>query len=644
MKYVILCGGIGKRCNKYSLPKPLNYIHGRHMIEYIIDNIPSKEIFIVYVSLLDQYHLREIVTNQFKTHTFHFACIDYLTRGAVESAYVGIQSFLPFLNTHENIVFIDNDNLHTFPASWRLLDGAPHYDSDFIGYSIDYEKHNFSFIEIDQQRVTNIVEKQKISDFYCCGLYGFQSVQHFVESSRTMLHENKKTLNEFYFSQLYKEHLKTGGHIVPVCIEQTRHIGSLDEIMTQHGTMHHTPLRICFDLDNTLVTYPTVPDDYTSVKPIPNMIALLQKMKKEGHTIIIHTARRMKTHNNNVGKVIQDIAATTMNTLAQFEIPYDELIFGKPYADMYIDDKAMNPYLDNVSRFGIFVKEDEYMHNKLKTNQFNTIERKGDIIVKTGPVDYLRGESYFYQQIHTAFGGRFSALFPKWFKSEQIDDNKAIRMETQYVDAIPLYYLYKNGLVTPDIVDRLLHIMQQFHSVEADTGSSVATDEQVSNNYFKKLEARFQQRDIYSFADADAVFDHIIEGLRSNYSAEIVPLIHGDFWFSNIMLNYKDDVVLIDMRGQVDGVLTLSGDKYYDYGKLLQSIVGYDLILNECTIDTEYIRTMKALYLSRCLKSGLNVDYLRFVTKGLIFGTFPFLSKNHSSSVKQRIWELIQTV
>ena len=50
MKYIILCGGIGKRCNQYSLPKPLNYVNGRHLIEYIIDSIPSNEINIIYIN------------------------------------------------------------------------------------------------------------------------------------------------------------------------------------------------------------------------------------------------------------------------------------------------------------------------------------------------------------------------------------------------------------------------------------------------------------------------------------------------------------------------------------------------------------------------------------------------------------------
>jgi capsule biosynthesis phosphatase len=112
-------------------------------------------------------------------------------------------------------------------------------------------------------------------------------------------------------------------------------------------------LRICFDLDNTLVTFPTIPNDYTSVKPIMKMINLLISLKQTGHEIIIYTARRMKTHQNNVGKVIKDIAFVTINTLEKFNIPYDELIFGKPIADIYIDDKALNPYINDISYFGL---------------------------------------------------------------------------------------------------------------------------------------------------------------------------------------------------------------------------------------------------------------------------------------------------
>jgi len=37
----------------------------------------------------------------------------------------------------------------------------------------------------------------------------------------------------------------------------------------------------------------------------------------------------MTTHNNNVGAVIRDIGEVTFKTLREFEIPCDEILFGK---------------------------------------------------------------------------------------------------------------------------------------------------------------------------------------------------------------------------------------------------------------------------------------------------------------------------
>ena len=48
-------------------------------------------------------------------------------------------------------------------------------------------------------------------------------------------------------------------------------------------------LRFCFDLDNTLVTYPKIANDYSSVEPIKKTIDFVRYLKKLGHTIIIHT-------------------------------------------------------------------------------------------------------------------------------------------------------------------------------------------------------------------------------------------------------------------------------------------------------------------------------------------------------------------
>ena len=51
---------------------------------------------------------------------------------------------------------------------------------------------------------------------------------------------------------------------------------------------------------------------------------------------------KLNTYQGNVGKVIADVAALTIKQLDEFGIPYDEIYFGKPAADVYVDDKAIN--------------------------------------------------------------------------------------------------------------------------------------------------------------------------------------------------------------------------------------------------------------------------------------------------------------
>lgn len=100
-------------------------------------------------------------------------------------------------------------------------------------------------------------------------------------------------------------------------------------------------MRICFDLDGTLCEYKAIGGNYRSVRPLPHAAEFVRARKAEGHTIIIATARHMKTCQGNVGMVIARQGATLHDWLAEHNIPYDELHFGKPHADLYLDDNAI---------------------------------------------------------------------------------------------------------------------------------------------------------------------------------------------------------------------------------------------------------------------------------------------------------------
>ena len=99
-------------------------------------------------------------------------------------------------------------------------------------------------------------------------------------------------------------------------------------------------MRICIDLDGTICTLRQEHETYADVQVLPGARERISQLKKEGHYIIIYTARHSKTCEGNVGKIIARQGATTLKWLEDNGIEYDEIHFGKPYANLYIDDLA----------------------------------------------------------------------------------------------------------------------------------------------------------------------------------------------------------------------------------------------------------------------------------------------------------------
>ena len=99
-------------------------------------------------------------------------------------------------------------------------------------------------------------------------------------------------------------------------------------------------MRICIDIDGTICETRAPNQTYSSVAPLKDAIRIIKELKNNGHYIILYTARHMKTCNHNVGLVIARQGKTLLSWLDDNKIPYDEIIFGKPLADIYIDDKA----------------------------------------------------------------------------------------------------------------------------------------------------------------------------------------------------------------------------------------------------------------------------------------------------------------
>lgn len=98
---------------------------------------------------------------------------------------------------------------------------------------------------------------------------------------------------------------------------------------------------MCFDLDGVICELRPEGQTYRELQPVPGAAEKLQQLREAGYKIIISTARHMNTTGGNVGAVVARLGLVTLEWLKTHGIPYDEIHFGKPYAQLYVDDNAM---------------------------------------------------------------------------------------------------------------------------------------------------------------------------------------------------------------------------------------------------------------------------------------------------------------
>ena len=91
---------------------------------------------------------------------------------------------------------------------------------------------------------------------------------------------------------------------------------------------------IYVDIDGTICT--NTDGNYDKAEPFLDRINEINRLHKEGNKIILFTARGTGTGIN-----WEDLTKTQ---LKNWNVSYDDLLFGKPEADVYIDDKASDMF------------------------------------------------------------------------------------------------------------------------------------------------------------------------------------------------------------------------------------------------------------------------------------------------------------
>ena len=127
---------------------------------------------------------------------------------------------------------------------------------------------------------------------------------------------------------------------------------------------------IVSDVDDTISV--TVNRDYANAIPIQPVIDKLNRLYDEGWHIIYSTARGQLSANFDLDKINKTRKPVLEKWLKENGVKYHELIMGKPFADYYLDDKAMLPEQFLSEDFGL----------KMEGRSGADVSRVGNLVMK----------------------------------------------------------------------------------------------------------------------------------------------------------------------------------------------------------------------------------------------------------------------
>jgi hypothetical protein len=261
------------------------------------------------------------------------------------------------------------------------------------------------------------------------------------------------------------------------------------------------------------------------------------------------------------------------------------------------------------------------------TNIFNKITAKDNSIIKEGPKSLLQGELYFYQHIPEII----SDLFPKLIG--YYESQNTIFLHIELINGCNLSNLLINKKLTHQHMKDLDDILTRIHN--ASNIDDSITQNTVAEFYKNKFLQRFK---LHNYPESALIKEIILKFLKIYTTRiRITPVIHGDYWLSNIIITPNGDYKLIDMRGCIGNCLSLAGDPNYDYAKLYQSILGYDYVLYDKieNYDTEYKESLLTYYKRLLGAKKIAFEDIHLLTIMLILGNIPFIECDQK---KKAVW------
>jgi HAD superfamily hydrolase (TIGR01509 family) len=228
LNVLIPMAGAGSRFEQagYVFPKPLIEVNGKPMIQAVVENLnfDSQHTFIVQKSHRSKYSLDFML--RLISPDCNVVEVDGLTEGAACTTLLAKD----IINNDNPLILANSDqyvdwNVSEFMYKMQEQD----VDAGIVCFNSTHPK--WSFAKVDEHGyVTEVAEKQPISDIATVGIYFWKKGSDYVKYAEQMIGKNLRYNNEFYVCPVFNEAIADGKKIKIFMAEKMWGIGTPEDL------------------------------------------------------------------------------------------------------------------------------------------------------------------------------------------------------------------------------------------------------------------------------------------------------------------------------------------------------------------------------------------------------------------------------
>jgi len=228
LNILIPMAGAGSRFTQagYTFPKPLIDVQGKPMIQVVAENLNIKAnfIYIVQKEHRQKYNLDTLLN--LVTPNCKVVEVDELTEGAACTALLAKD----FINNDSPLFFANSDQFVEWDSNEFFYKmNETEADGGIVTFKSTHPK--WSFAKVDNQGfVTEVAEKNPISNLATVGFYYWKHGSDFVKYAEQMIEKNIRINNEFYVCPVYNQAIKDGKEIRTFDISKMWGLGTPEDL------------------------------------------------------------------------------------------------------------------------------------------------------------------------------------------------------------------------------------------------------------------------------------------------------------------------------------------------------------------------------------------------------------------------------